>query len=139
MIKYIKMTETAKDLTRGSEGAAGFDICADEDRFIQPNTWEAIKTGIGLEFSDQVVCRVCPRSGLAVRNGINVLAGVVDSDYRGNITVVLMNHGSMPFHVNSGDRIAQLIFSPVLTCVTEWTGTVSETERGANGFGSTGV
>lgn len=139
MIKYIKMTETARDLTRGSEGAAGFDICADECNFILPRARKAIKTGISLEMSDGILCRVSPRSGLAVRHGIGVLAGVIDPDYRGEIIVVLMNHGDETFQFNNGDRIAQLVFSPVLTCVTEWTGTFSETERGASGFGSTGV
>ena len=139
MIKYIKITETAKDLTRGSEGAAGFDICADECNFILPRARKAVKTGIKLSMPEDVLCRVSPRSGLAVRHGIDVLAGIIDSDYTGEIIVVLINHGDETFEFKRCDRIAQLIFSPVLTCVTEWTGTVNETERGANGFGSTGI
>lgn len=139
MIKFLRITGTAKPLMRGSAGAAGFDICADECCFIPAGGRKAVKTGTGLEMSDSVYCRVSPRSGLAVRDGIDVMAGVIDSDYRGEVIVVLVNHGDKAFQINHGDRIAQLIFSPVLTCVTEWKGTVSETERGANGFGSTGV
>lgn len=139
MIKYIKMTTTAKDLIRGSSGAAGFDICCDEVAYIEPGKIKSVKTGISLEFAETIYCRVSPRSGLAVRHGVDVLAGIIDSDYRGEIVVVLINHGDKTVQFNHGDRIAQLIFSPVLTCVSEWFGTVSETERGANGFGSTGI
>ena len=139
MIKYIKTSPTAKDLSRGSEGAAGFDICADDNAIIEHGERSVIETNIGLEFSDSIYCRVSPRSGLAVKSGVDVLSGVIDSDYRGTVKVVLINHGYSPVYIARGDRIAQLIFSPVLSCVEEWKGTVSETDRGANGFGSTGI
>lgn len=139
MIKYIKMTQTAKDLSRGSSGAAGFDICADETCYITPGSHRAVSTGIALEFADGIGCFIRPRSGLAYRHGIDVLAGVIDSDYRGEVRVILINHSKETFQINHGDRIAQLVFQPVLSCVSEWTGTVSETDRGASGFGSTGI
>ena len=96
-----------------------------------------INTGIGTEFSPGVVGIIKPRSGIAVKFGIDVLAGTIDSDYRGEIRVCLINHGDIEFNIHVGDRIAQILFMPIITETCEG-GYLSETERGIGGFGSTG-
>lgn len=137
MIKFIKMNKSANIPMRGSDGAAGYDLFAAEQIDIPSGTRALVKTGISTEFLDSIQANIRPRSGLSVR-GIDVGAGLIDSDYRGEIKVLLINNSHELFRVNFYDRIAQIVFSPVLTCAVEWQGTVSETERGAGGFGSTG-
>jgi dUTP pyrophosphatase len=126
--------------TRGSEGAAGYDLVACESKTIAPGEWSAVDTGIVFEFPNDVYARVAPRSGLAFKKGIQVGAGVVDSDYRDSIKVILFNHGKQPFEVTVGDRIAQVVFEkialPTLHPVTYEE--LTSTERGTGGFGSTG-
>lgn len=130
---------------RETGGAAGFDLRAAVERIVLPGTAVMIKTGFAWEIPEGAVGMVCPRSGLASRYNVTVLnsPGIVDSDYRGEVCVLLMNHGNQPFYVDFGDRIAQLVVAPLhaaalaedLVEVTE----LSETNRGGNGFGSTGV
>ena len=100
-----------------------------------------VGTGISLEIPEHVYARIAPRSGLAVKHGIDVLAGVVDSDYRGEVRVVLINHGDEPFVVRPGDRIAQILFELIASPppVLQVTYALGATERGAGGFGSTGM
>lgn len=126
---------------RGSPGAAGYDLEACEAKTIQPGEWGAIDTGIVLEFPCDVYARVAPRSGLAFKRGIQVGAGVVDSDYRDSVKVILFNHGKEPFQVRPGDRIAQLIFEKVALPTLQETSyeELTATQRGTGGFGSTGV
>ena len=138
MIKFIRMSKTAIVPTRGSDGAAGYDLHADEGIEIPAGCRALVVTGISTEYADSVGARIMARSGLSVR-GIDIGAGLVDSDYRGEIKALLINNGSRSLFVNCGDRIAQIVFFPVLTNAIEWHGTVSETERGADGFGSTGA
>jgi dUTP pyrophosphatase len=118
-------------------GAAGADLHATEDVLLQPGDRAAVGTGLRLEIPPGQAGLVWPRSGLAVRHGIDTLAGVVDSDYRGEVRVVLVNHGQEPFQVRAGDRVAQLIVQPApqATFVAAPPG---DTERGEGGFGSTG-
>jgi dUTP pyrophosphatase len=106
---------------------------------LGPGERAAVGTGLALELPPGTVGLVWPRSGLAVRHGVDTLAGVVDSDYRGEVKVVLINHGREPFHVSAGDRIAQLLVQRVeqVDFVTE--SDLTATERGAGGFGSTGA
>jgi dUTP pyrophosphatase len=125
---------------RESESAAGFDLVASEDATLAPGERAVIPTGFAWEIPEGCVGRVSPRSGLAVRHGVDVLAGVVDSDYRGEVKVVLINHGAENFTVNRGDRIAQMLIqylhpSPPLKIVDDLT----PTKRGEGGFGHTGV
>jgi dUTP pyrophosphatase len=102
-----------------------------------------IKTGISVAVPNGTYGRIAPRSGLALKNGIDVMAGVIDADYRGDVGVILVNLGSSPFTINPGDRIAQLILEKIEynTSVQEIgeADDLSPTSRGANGFGSTGV
>lgn len=125
--------------SRGSQGAAGYDLHSVVDVVVAPGERAVVDTGVAIEICQKdVYARVAPRSGLAVKNGIDVLAGVIDSDYRDSIKVVLINHGKENFSIMSGNRIAQLVFeSIVLPKLVE--GELTDTVRGTGGFGSTGV
>lgn len=138
MIKLSKVSDKAIFPTRGSDGAAGWDLYSVESAYIGPGDRQLIDTGIASEFSDHIGGFIKPRSGLAYKHGIDVLAGVIDSDFRDSIKVLLINHGDQPFVVSPGDRIAQIVFAMVFHNVVEHDGQVSETERGTGGFGSTG-
>ena len=139
-MKIKLLNEFAKVPVRGSPHAAGYDLCATEEVRIYPNYRETIGTGISVEIPDGYYGQIAPRSGLAVRNGIITMAGIIDSDYRGEIKVVLYNSdGETMLHVNKGDRIAQLIIHPYRVCEFEVVEELSDTVRAEGGFGSTGV
>ena len=121
-----------------SPGAAGADLRASEALEIPPGGRAAVPTGLRLAIPPGFVGLVWPRSGLAVRNGIDTLAGVIDSDYRGEVRVVLLNHGTEPFRIAPGDRIAQLLVQPMVRATFARTERLLDTERGEDGFGSTG-
>jgi dUTP pyrophosphatase len=121
-----------------SEGAAGLDVVAAESLTLAPGARHAVATGFALAIPEGYEVQVRSRSGLAVRHGITCLTGTVDSDYRGEVKVVLANLGSEPFEVARGDRIAQLVPAPVVRARFEERATLGETGRGAGGFGSTG-
>jgi dUTP pyrophosphatase len=114
--------------------------CLEGDLVIPPLGRDLVPTGLFLEIPEGCEAQVRPRSGLAVSRGVTVLnsPGTIDSDYRGEIKVVLINLGAEPFTVKNGDRIAQLVFSPVFHAVLEPVLTLSGTSRGSGGFGSTG-
>jgi dUTP pyrophosphatase len=120
-----------------TDGAAGADLRAAEAVTVPPGARAAVGTGIHLEIPPGHVGLVWPRSGLAVRHGIDTLAGVIDSDYRGEVKVVLVNHGPEAFVIAAGDRIAQLLVQPVARVRFVRAG-LAGTSRGAGGFGSTG-
>ena len=124
-------------------GAAGSDLCAllDAPVTIPAGKSAIIPTGLFFEIPQGYEVQVRPRSGLAAKNGVTVLntPGTIDSDYRGEIKVILINLGDADFTVNSGDRIAQMIIAPVIQASFSITESLSETERGTGGFGSTGV
>jgi dUTP pyrophosphatase len=121
-------------------GSAGCDLVANEEIVISPGKWTAVGTGLYLEIPKGYVAQVCPRSGLAFKHGISVLnaPGIIDSDYRGEVKVILVNHDSLRYTVKKGDRIAQLVFLPVVQVRLKRVENFSETERGTGGFGSTG-
>lgn len=124
-------------------GAAGADVCAfvGEPVVIQPKGRALVPTGLCFEIPDGYEIQVRPRSGLAFKNGLTVLnsPGTIDSDYRGELKVLLFNAGSEAVTVCSGDRIAQLVVAPVVRGIFVASETLSETERGTGGFGSTGT
>lgn len=124
---------------RGSAHAAGYDLASCEKAIVPKWGRKMIDTGIAIKTPDGYYSRIAPRSGLAVKNGIDVLAGVVDSDYTGNVKVVLQNLTDTPFIVEKGDRIAQLIVQPYASPQVKVVSSLSETERGHGGFGSTGM
>lgn len=124
---------------RGSAGSAGVDLCSAVECVVAPGEQTKISTQLYCEIPDGYVGKIEPRSGLAAKHCIRLNAGVIDSDYRGEISILLKNEGSQPFHIQVGDRIAQLIiyehaFPMFVECPQ-----LSETQRGAGGFGSTGI
>jgi dUTP pyrophosphatase len=122
----------------GSADAAGADLCASEGLVIDPGARAAVATALRLEIPPGHVGLIWPRSGLAVKHGIDTLAGVVDSDYRGEVRVVLVNHGEAAFAIRPGDRIAQLLVQKVERPAFVAAAGLGETARGVSGFGSTG-
>ncbi|MGE0127203.1 MAG: dUTP diphosphatase [Blastocatellales bacterium] len=137
-IKTKRLHPKAKLPARGSNLAAGADLCCVEDFTLPPGERKSVPTGIAIEIPAGWYGRVAPRSGLATRHGIDTLAGVVDSDYRGELLVLLINLGAEPVSFKAGDRIAQLIVERAAACDYDWAEELSETERGGGGFGSTG-
>jgi dUTP pyrophosphatase len=121
-----------------SAGAAGADLRASEAVEIAPGGRAAVPTGVRLQIPPGHVGLVWPRSGLAVRHGIDTLAGVIDSDYRGEVRVVLVNHGHEPFRIAPGDRVAQLLVQRVERAAFTAAAGIDDTDRGGGGFGSTG-
>ena len=126
-----------------TSGAAGADVCAflSEPVVIKSGEFAMIPTGLSFAIPEGYEIQVRPRSGLAAKNGVTVFntPGTIDSDYRGEVKVILINHGKDAFTVNNGDRIAQLIVAPVTQGIFEKTDELDSTERGEGGFGSTGV
>lgn len=139
VFKVIKKNTEAILPIRGSQGAAGYDLYSVENHVILPGQRAVISTGLSFVLPDGVYGRVAPRSGLAVKNGLNVGAGVVDSDYTGEVKVVLFNHDKAPFIVKPGYRIAQLILEKHEIHDIVEVDTMENTERGEGGFGSTGI
>ena len=125
-----------------TNGASGMDLIAfiNKPLNIKPKTSSLIPTGLSVAFSKDYEIQIRPRSGLAAKNNISVLnaPGTIDSDYRGEIKVILYNHGNNDFAINNGDRIAQMILAPVVKIELEETNSLPETIRGKGGFGSTG-
>jgi dUTP diphosphatase len=121
-----------------SLGAAGADLYANEALTLAPGQRAPVATGVRVEIPPGYAGLVWPRSGLAVRHGIDTLAGVIDSDYRGEVRVVLVNHGQDPVHIEPGDRIAQLVMQKVERVVFTSANELAGTMRGEGGFGSTG-
>ena len=125
-----------------TDGASGMDLMAllNEPINLKPNSSCLVPTGLAVAFSSDFEIQIRPRSGLAAKNSISVLntPGTIDSDYRGEIKVILFNHGKNDFLINNKDRIAQMILTPVIKMDLEETDDLPETIRGEGGFGSTG-
>lgn len=137
-LHFKRLHPEARLPTRGSAQAAGLDLYAVERLLIEPGARASVRTGVAVAVPRGFYGRVAPRSGLAVRHGIDVLAGVIDSDYRGEILCALVNHGQEPFEIEPGARVAQLVLEAIATPEPAWAEDLEETERGAGGFGSTG-
>ena len=139
----IKKLDPAVELPAyKTEGASGMDLMAllNEPINLKPNSSCLVPTGLAVAFSSDFEIQIRPRSGLAAKNNISVLntPGTIDSDYRGEIKVILFNHGKNNFLINNKDRIAQMILTPVIKMDLEETDDLPETIRGEGGFGSTG-
>jgi len=121
-------------------GAAGMDVLAAEDVTIPPRARHAVATGFAMAIPAGYEIQVRPRSGLALKHGITLpnTPGTIDSDYRGELKVILINHGDTDFPIARGDRIAQLVLAPVTLAAWDEVGELDDTARGAGGFGSTG-
>lgn len=143
-IKIKKLNSSAKSPFRATKGSAGSDLfaCIENDIVIAPGERVLVPTGIAIQL-DNSECGafIFPRSSVSYKSGVSLAncVGVVDSDYRGEVKVPLINHSDKEFTVHNGDRIAQLIIMPVVLPVFEETEELSDTERGSGGFGSTGV
>ncbi|XP_014217926.1 deoxyuridine 5'-triphosphate nucleotidohydrolase [Copidosoma floridanum] len=138
-LRYVKMTEKAFAPEKGSALSAGYDLRSAYDHVVPARGKTLIKTDLKFAVPEGCYGRVAPRSGLALKNFIDVGAGVVDADYRGEVGVVLFNHSDTDFIVKPGDRIAQFICEKIAYPTLEHVEALDDTKRGAGGFGSTGV
>jgi dUTP pyrophosphatase len=140
MVKRLAHFEGLELPAYATEGAAGMDVLAAEDVTLTPGARHAVATGLALAIPPGFEIQVRPRSGLALKHGITVpnTPGTIDSDYRGELKVILINHGKDAFDVRRGDRIAQLVLSPVTRASWLKVDELDETVRGEGGFGSTG-
>ena len=122
--------------------AAGMDLCAElvSDLVLEPGERALVPTGIAIELPDGYEAQIRPRSGLALRNGITLVnsPGTIDPDYRGEIGVIVINHGTEPFLIRSGERIAQMVFAPFVRAELVLVDDLNATGRGDGGFGHTG-
>lgn len=123
---------------RGSALAAGLDVCSIEDLKLEPKQRVMARTGLAVAIPPGFYGRIAPRSGLAAKNGLDVLAGVIDSDYRGEVCCLLYNTGDEVIDLPAGSKICQLIVEQIITPEATWVSELDETTRGAGGFGSTG-
>jgi dUTP pyrophosphatase len=141
----VKQLENFYNLKQRGQGDAGIDLYATEDCIVRPGEQALVKTGISVSFSADYYLRIAPRSGLAYKNGIDVMAGVIDSSYRGEIGVILRNHSvtteesTGAFIINRGDRIAQMIPEHISQEDFVFVEDRDDSNRGEGGFGSTGV
>merc|ERR1712183_158268 len=139
LLQVAKLSEHATIPTRGSFSAAGYDLYSAMDVTIPARGKGLVKTDIQIKVPHGTYGRVAPRSGLAWKHHIDIGAGVVDEDYRGNIGVVMFNHASVDFEVKAGDRIAQLVCERIAYPEIQELPSLDVTERGEGGFGSTGT
>ena len=137
-IKIKKINPDGKVPTRAKSSDAGYDLYSTVDMPITPTARQLVPTGIAIEIPEGYYGRIAPRSGLAVRAGIDILAGVVDSGYRNEIKVVMINLGEGLVSVNKGDRIAQLIIEKCYDVEWEEVNELSDSDIGEGGFGSSG-
>jgi len=140
VVKFKKLHPDAVIPEKATSGSAGFDLCTVEDFVIPSMSRVKVRTGLAIEIPSGYEGQVRPRSGLAARQGITVLnsPGTVDSDYRGEVQVILINFGPEA-SFKSGDRIAQMVIGSVPSLSFEEVSDISDTERGEGGFGSTGI
>ena len=144
MVKVLikKLSSEVKLPSYKTTGASGMDLMAfiEKSIILKPKTSCLIPTGLSMAFSEDYEVQIRPRSGLAAKNNISVLntPGTIDSDYRGEIKIILYNHGHENFVINNNDRIAQMILTPVLKMEFQEVDELPNTTRGIDGFGSTG-
>lgn len=138
ILRFKKLTEHAIAPSKGSKMAAGFDLHSAYDLVVPAYGKALVKTDIQVELPEDCYGRVAPRSGLSWKNHIDVGAGVIDRDYRGNVGVVLFNHAKTDYEIKKGERVAQLICERIVYPELEEVEELMDTERGDGGFGSTG-
>tara|TARA_B100000131_G_scaffold137812_1_gene134261 strand:+ start:172 stop:603 length:432 start_codon:yes stop_codon:yes gene_type:complete len=138
-LQIKRLTLDATLPTRASPGSVGYDLYSLNDLVIQPNSRDIVSTGVCATIPYGCYGRIAPRSGLTVKYGIHVGAGVIDPDYTGELKVCLFNLGSVPFEIKQGERIAQLILEKCLTPLIQEVDELKKTMRANRGFGSTGT
>ena len=136
-LRFKQLDSRAVLPSRGSALSAGLDVCSIEDVELPPKSRGLARTGLAVAIPPGFYGRVAPRSGLAVKQGLDVLAGVIDSDYRGELCCVLYNTGDEPIRLPAGSKICQLIIEQIITPEAIWVNDLDVTARGAGGFGST--
>lgn len=138
VLRFKQLDPQATLPARGSAFSAGLDICSIEDLVIGPHQRATARTGLAVAIPHGFYGRVAPRSGLAAKHGLDVLAGVIDSDYRGELCCLLYNTGDVSIALPAGSKICQLIIEKIIAPKAVWSNDLDETARGAGGFGSTG-
>lgn len=138
ILKFAKLSDKAHVPVKGSALSAGFDLKSAYDYVIPPRGKQLVMTDLQIEVPEGTYGRVAPRSGLAWKNHIAIGGGVIDADYRGNLGIVMFNHGEQEFKVEAGDRVAQLICEQIVYPELQEEKNLSDTVRGTGGFGSTG-
>ena len=135
------LNDSAKLPVQATVSSSGYDLCSSEEMILAAKSYALIPTGLVIEMPHGMEAQVRPRSGLAVKNGITVLnsPGTIDADYRGEVKVALINHSAADFRIEKGARIAQLVFCSVQNIRLICSEKLSDSERGAGGFGSTGI
>jgi dUTP pyrophosphatase len=140
-MRVKKLDPTARLPAYARPGDAGLDLFANEAAVLEPGGSRLVRTGIAIELPPETEAQVRPRSGLAARHGVTVLntPGTIDAGYRGEVGVILINHGRDPFTVEAGMKIAQMVVQPVVRVTVREAADLSDTARGTGGFGSTGT
>ena len=144
MVKVLikKLTPSVQIPSYKTKGASGIDLMAHIEKTInlKPGKSCLIPTGLAVAFPEEYEIQIRPRSGLAAKNNISILntPGTIDSDYRGELKIILFNHGNKNFIINNNDRVAQMVLTPIVKMELEETNELPETIRGEGGFGSTG-
>jgi len=141
VLKVKLLNEKARLPEYAHEGDAGLDLFSTSEAILQPGESRLIPTGIGIQLPPGTEAQIRPRSGLALKNQVTLLntPGTIDAGYRGEIGVIMINHGKSPFKVEKGMKIAQMVIKPVLTVKVERVDNLDKSSRGTGGFGSTGV
>ena len=138
LLQFKRLDPRAELPTRGSAAAAGLDIYLIEELTIVPGQRALGRTGLAVAIPEGYYGRLAPRSGLATKQGLDTMAGVIDADYRGEIGCLLYNAGDETINLPAGSKICQLIIEKILTPTPVWADEISDTDRGSGGFGSTG-
>jgi dUTP pyrophosphatase len=140
VVGFKKLTEDAVIPNYAHSGDAGLDICSVEDVTVYPGKYIGVHTGLAVEIPDGFEIQVRPRSGMALRHGLTVLntPGTIDQGFKNEIMVILINHSTTPYQIHKGDRIAQLVVNKYESVITTSVVELSDSERGLNGFGSSG-
>ena len=140
-IKFVKLREGAHIPQKAHEDDAGFDLYASEDFLLRAHGFGCVPTAVSIELPHGTEAQVRPRSGLAARHGVTVLnaPGTIDAGYRGEVKVILINHGDADFEITAGMRIAQLVISSVISAEFIEVSSLEDSDRGEGGFGSSGT
>ncbi|CAK9827607.1 Deoxyuridine 5'-triphosphate nucleotidohydrolase [Anthophora retusa] len=138
MLKFARLSDKAFAPTKGSKYAAGYDLRSAYEYIVPASGKQLVKTDLQIEVPEGTYGRIAPRSGLAWKSHVDVGAGVIDADYRGNVGIVLFNHSNEDLKISAGDRVAQLICEKITYPELQEVNSLDITERGEGGFGSTG-
>lgn len=140
-IRILKLNNNAVLPKYAHVNDAGMDLFSTDNAIVMPGEIKLIHTGIAIELPDDVEAQIRPRSGLAFKNGITVLnsPGTIDAGYRGEIGIIIINHGKESFEINVGTKIAQMVITPIIHATIQEVVELEESDRGNSGFGSTGI